>query len=188
MNGNAQKFKEWHGQIYNNYLDAKVHWEIYWLLHNSKYIKFVNRNREFFKFEERAHLLAGTLAITRIFDTDPRSISLEQFLKFSLTNREDIEKVFPKCKFCNKKKSQQIEKEIDGLEEDLKVIKAWRNKLIAHEERNFGQKSIKWGAFQKIIDFLERNILDYGSKPNQIFVKADFFTSEIERFFDKHFK
>lgn len=188
MNENAKKFKEWHGKIYQNYLDAATHLEIWWLLHNEKYIKFINRNKEFFKFTELAHLSVGVLAITRIFDRHRQSINIRGFLDFCSKNKKDIETAFPGCKFCDKNK-QQIEKEIDGLESDLKLITEWRNKLIAHEEISFQGTPIKWSHFSKTINFLEKNILDYGSKPNQIFPKAeDLFLRQIEAFFDKHFQ
>lgn len=188
MNDNAKKFKDWHWKIYQNYFNAKTHLEIWWLLHNKKYIKFFKINRDFFTFDAHAHLIAGTLAITKIFDPDPRSINFEQFLDFCLQNKKDIESAFPECKFCNEEISHKIKNEIDNLEDDLKAIMGWRNKTIAHDEKDFIAPPIKWERFQNIIDFLEKNILEYGSRPNQIFLKPDEILKNIEQIFNKYFK
>ncbi|MFN3467373.1 MAG: hypothetical protein ACK4WF_06690 [Candidatus Brocadiales bacterium] len=190
MNKNAKKFEEWHWKIYENYLNATIHLRIWWLIHNEKYVRFANRNKEFFSFDAYAHLTAGVLGITRIFDRDKRSINFEKFLEFSLKNKEDIEKVFPNCKFCNHEKSQQISKEVNELRGSLEEIRTWRDKLFAHVERDFKSKPIRWGHFKNIIDFLERHILDYGSKPNHSFTKAKDFEDSIriEKFFEKYFK
>ena len=188
MNEDTKKFEDWHWEIYQHYLDATVHLNIWCLIHNPRYRGFVNSNKEFFVFDASAHQKAGILAITRLLDPDSKSINLERFLKFCLNKKEDIQSAFLGCKFCNDKINEEIKNKIVNLQGDLGEIKKWRNKAIAHKQKGFRALPIKWEHFQKIINFLEENFLDYGTEPNQRFPKAESSISEIEEIFDKKFQ
>jgi len=192
MSVESKKFEKWFWQIYITYFNSKTHFEIYWLLLNKSRIKFINQHKYYFSFDVYAHLNIGVLSLLRIFDHDKKSINVKEFLKYCEENKSEINDEFNSCKFCNNQTIQKIFKEIKNLEPNIKALKKWRDKHIAHDEREFEPESIEWEQFNNILTFLEKYFLDYASKPNHLFAKPDdkFAKTilEIENFFDNYFK
>ena len=188
MTEEAEEFKNMHQRIYLNYYKAKIHLEIWWLCHNKNYINSVNCYKEYFNPSAEAHLGIGVMNIMKIFDTYKDSANINKLLNYTQTHTKKIELSFPECKFPKKEIQKEMRGEVVKLEPYLKKIKQWRDKKIAHEELKFTTvPPIKWKCFEKIFNFLESYILDYGSEPNHIFVKPDETTKKIEKFFDEHF-
>lgn len=111
---------------------ARAHFQVWWALRNlaiPRYLGTMNDHPDFFLASSAAHFKSFLLALSKIFDRDPRAAGVLH-LKEALRNDGHI------------KVADEFENAIGPLTASVQNIMNIRNKTIAHNEREFPRDKI----------------------------------------------
>jgi hypothetical protein len=107
----------------------------------------LNRYRGMFLPARTALHWMTLLQFAKVFDRDPRTISLRNLLITAKANRENL------TPYANKEDLQKLEKQIDTNEDLLERLKRLRDQRIAHHDANItGDTRLLYGETQKFVE------------------------------------
>jgi len=131
------------------YLNLSQHLVKYWSDNPDE----LSQAKHFFAFTTKAHLDCAILTLSRILIKSRDSLSIWKFLNFVESNRPVFftdafyQRVKHKPNYIEywvkhhvpitSEEIQQLKKRIEELEELIRRIKGWRDKVIAHLDRTF---------------------------------------------------
>lgn len=155
---NEQLFKEYYDKLIWETLWAHAHLKLWERLENyrTSYLKELNQAPHFFNFTMKAHLDDALLTLSRILDTSKDSLTIWKFLNFIECNKE----IFSTQTFCRRKKDtpyyedqvkshipitpkviREDRQKLENLKETMDSLNSWRDKVLAHNDRQFYLKS-----------------------------------------------
>jgi len=174
-------FQKYYDRLIREILDARAHLKLWERLEKFKatdYIDELNQAPHFFTFTIKAHLEDALLTLSRILDKHEDSLSIWKFLDFAEQNRE----IFSAQAFHQRMKQKpnydehwvkshtpitlkeinEDRQKLASLEQVISNIKKWRDKLIAHMNRDVITKNkviskeypLKLQQLQEVIDTL----------------------------------
>jgi hypothetical protein len=149
-------FQKYYDRLIWETLHARAHLKLWERLEKFKansYLDELNQAPHFFNFTITAHLVDVLLTLSRILDRHKKSLSIWKFLNFAEQNREIFsaqafhQRMIQKPnydEYWTKSHKpitlQEIEEDrhkLERLEQTVNNLTAWRNKVIAHNDRQF---------------------------------------------------
>ena len=122
-------------EIRNDLWDARLHFDIYRIYRHrdsrAKYWSAILRYEHFFSTSLRAQFVAMVAALGRVFDNDPRNISIETLLR--------IDPTFEKLDPAGLKKARQLWRS---------KAKSLRHQIVAHHAGSTtAQEAFNWASY-----------------------------------------
>jgi hypothetical protein len=107
----------------------------------------LNRYQGLFLPARNALLWMTFMQFSKIFDPDPRTVSLRNLLIAAKANPKNL------TPNANKDKLQKLEEQIDSNEDLLKRLKSLRDQRIAHHDAEItGDTRLLYGEMQKLVE------------------------------------
>lgn len=149
-------FQKYYDRLIMEALHARAHlnlWERFEKYKATSYIDELNQARYFFNFTIKAHLDDVLVTLSRILDRHKEALSIWKFLSFAEKNREifstqafnqrmikkpDYDKYWAEShKPITLKEIEEDRQKLGSLEQTVNNLTAWRNKVVAHIDRQF---------------------------------------------------
>lgn len=143
----------------------------------------LNRYRALFLTARNALLWSAFMQFAKVFDRDPRTVSLRNLLTAAKNNQENL------TPYATEENLLDIEQKIDASETLLERLKSFRDQRLAHHDATVtGKVSLLYGEVQKLVEEVKsmynslRRVHDRSTTAFDYTArKAEWHTSEVVR-------